>query len=89
MEKSKIILNLHHTETFNRQEQPRIFYALINKRCVVSEFSTKNYFGEAVIETSSLTSTIENLLELDRYKEQAQKGYNLFKKDSKYATELV
>ena len=89
IEKSKIILNLHHTETFNRQEQTRIFYLLINKKCVISEFSTKNYFGEAVVETSSLTSTIENLLQLDRYKEQAEKGYNLFKKDSKYATELV
>ncbi|MAH46283.1 hypothetical protein CMI37_10660 [Candidatus Pacearchaeota archaeon] len=89
IEKSKIILNLHHTDTFNRQEQTRIFYPLINKKCVISESSTKNYFGDAIVETPSLPSTIENLLELDRYKEQAEKGYNLFKKSSKYAMECA
>jgi hypothetical protein len=80
IEKSKIILNIHHTDTFNRQEQPRIFYALINKKCVLSEPSQKNYFGEAIVEAKDFTDSVHFLLENNRYKTQAQKGYEIFKK---------
>ncbi len=89
IEKSKIILNLHHTETYNRQEQTRIFYPIINKKCVISEISTKNYFGEAIVETPSIANSIENMLNNNRYKEQAEKGYYLFKKNSEQFTELA
>jgi hypothetical protein len=89
VERSKIILNIHHTETYNRQEQTRIFYLLINKKCVVSETSTQNYFGEAVVETDNLSSTIENLLRNDAWRTQAELGYSLFKKNSDYAKELI
>ena len=80
MEKSKIILNIHHTEEYNRQEQPRIFYALINKKCVLSEPSQKNYFGGAIIESENLVDSIGFLLENDRYKCQGEIGYELFKR---------
>ena len=89
IEKSKIILNIHHTETYNRQEQTRIFYLLINKKCVVSETSTKNYFGEGIVETDNLAGSIENLLNNNTYKDQAKLGYDLLKKNSNYAKELI
>lgn len=79
IEKSKIILNLHHTETYNRQEQTRIFYALINKKCVISEPSQRNYFGEAIVEASNLAAGIKGLLANDEYKKQAKRGHELFK----------
>ena len=84
IEKSKIILNIHHTDTFNRQEQPRIFYALINKKCVLSEPSQKNYFGEAIVEAKDFTDSVQFLLEDDRYMKQAQKGYEIFKNSIKH-----
>lgn len=80
IEKSKIILNLHHTETFNRQEQPRIFYALINKKCILSEPSQKNYFKKAIIETEDFSSSVKKLLKNDSYRKQGEKGYEIFKK---------
>mgnify|MGYP004029421315 CR=1 FL=1 len=80
IEKSKIILNIHHTEQFNRQEQPRIFYALINKKCVLSEPSQKNYFGGAIIESEDLVGSVEFLLKNDRYKHYGEIAYELFKR---------
>jgi hypothetical protein len=80
MERSKIILNIHHTQDYNRQEQPRIFYALINKKCVLSEPSQKNYFGGAIIESGDFVDSIGFLLKKDRYKYQGEIGYELFKR---------
>ena len=81
IEKSKIILNIHHTNQYNRQEQPRIFYSLINKKCVLSETSQHNYFGEAIVESniSNMSSTILNLIKNDTYIQQAKKGFEIFK----------
>ena len=84
MERSKIILNIHSTDTFNRQEQPRIFYALINKMCVLSEPSQKNYFEDAVIESEDFLASTQSLLKNDKYKKQAQKGYEIFKNSIKH-----
>jgi len=49
IKRSKIIINIH-TKDFARQEQPRIYYPVINGRCVLSEKSPINYFGDAIIE---------------------------------------
>ena len=84
MERSKIILNIHGTDTFNRQEQPRIFYALINKKCVLSEPSQKNYFERAIIESKDFLSSAQFLLKNDEYKEQARKGHEIFKSSIKH-----
>lgn len=80
IEKSKIILNIHHTENFNRQEQPRIFYALINKKCVLSEPSQRNYFGGAIIESENLVDSVQFLLKNNRYKHYGEIAYELFKR---------
>jgi hypothetical protein len=50
IKRSKIILNLHAFEPFHRQEQVRIFYPLINSKCVLSEKSQGNWFSNSIIE---------------------------------------
>lgn len=53
---SKVILNIHAFEPWNRQEQVRMFYPIINSKTVVSEISQKNYLKDLIIE-----SNIDNL----------------------------
>lgn len=48
--RSRIVLNLHAFEPYHRQEQVRIFYPLLNARCVLSEKSQVNYFGDSILE---------------------------------------
>lgn len=48
--RSRVVLNLHAFEPYHRQEQVRIFYPLINGRCVLSEKSQVNYFGDGILE---------------------------------------
>lgn len=51
--RSKIILNLQPHKQENgedRQSQVRMFYPLINGKCVVSEKSKRNYFGNTILE---------------------------------------
>lgn len=50
--RSKIILDLH-TNDGGRQKQSRIFYALINNKCVLSEKSNSNHFKDLIIEVDS------------------------------------
>ncbi len=47
--RSKIILNVHGSETA-KQEQVRMFYPVLNSRCVVSEKSEYNYLGNSIVE---------------------------------------
>lgn len=48
---SKIIVNLHFFEQ-NRQEQARLFYLMCNHKCIVSETSIINYYGNGIIESN-------------------------------------
>ena len=48
--RSKIILNLNPYEGDTRQQQTRIFYALNNNKCVLSQASRVNYFGDSIVE---------------------------------------
>ena len=47
--RSKIILNIHPHDC-HRQEQVRIYYPLINDKCIISETSSINYFGDLILE---------------------------------------
>lgn len=75
--RSKIILDLQDNNNFAKkpdgyiQKQSRIFYSLINNKCVVSEKSKKNYFGDLIIECDekNLGYTLDYLLENDRWKQ--------------------
>lgn len=51
IQRAKIVLNLHYFNQ-NRQEQARMFYLVSNNKCVVSEYSSINYFGDKIIECS-------------------------------------
>jgi hypothetical protein len=52
--RSKIILDLSNDGYLHQriQKQTRIFYALINNKCVISEKSDKNYFGNLITEVN-------------------------------------
>jgi hypothetical protein len=49
---SKVILNLHAAEPWNRQEQVRLFYPVINGKTVISEISQANNMPNEIIESS-------------------------------------
>ena len=72
--RSKIILDLHTTELSNDtkriQKQSRIYYALINDKCVVSQKSFRNYFDDLIIETEdeNLLKTLDNVLDNEIWK---------------------
>lgn len=61
--RSKIILDLH-TNDAGKQKQSRIFYALINNKCVISEKSNLNYFKDLIIEadTNHMIAAIDLVL---------------------------
>jgi len=66
---SKIVLNLHFYET-SIQEQVRLFYLLNNNKCVVSEKSKKNYFGDLIHEYENyndLERLLSNLLKDNKW----------------------
>jgi hypothetical protein len=79
IERAKIVLNIHTTMPFNRQEQTRIAYLLNNRKCVLSEPSQHNYYGEGIVESDNLKNSIRMLLKDEEYRKQGQKGYNIFK----------
>lgn len=63
--RSKIILNLNPYSGETRQQQTRILYPLINNKCVVSQRSPINYFGDAICEFddyTDLSGLLRNLI---------------------------
>jgi hypothetical protein len=70
--RAKILLNLHAFEGYgNRQEITRMFYAVINGKCVLSEPSEINHLEGMIVECREvgLMSTIRTLLDNDFYRE--------------------
>lgn len=78
---SKIVLNIHASGGYNRQEQERIGFLVGNKKCVISETSQLNYFGGAIKETNvkNLYYAICDMLDGDKWREFGEKGYETFK----------
>ena len=69
--RSKIILNINPYEGPTRQQQTRIFYPLINGKCVLSEASEINYFGLNINQFSNfknLGEALRNLLSNNNWK---------------------
>lgn len=62
--RSKIILNLNPYEGVTRQQQTRIFYPLINDKCVMSQRSNRNYFGNCIIEFDNHQDFGDKVIEL-------------------------
>ena len=73
--KSKIILNAHSFEE-SRQEQVRIFYPLANSKCILSEKSPINHYGDMIVEWDGYNDLIQKTIELlenDNYKKIEEK----------------
>jgi hypothetical protein len=71
--RSKIILNIHPNES-HRQEQVRLYYPLINNKCIISEQSFRNYFGDLILERAPeyFRNTIFYYLSNDLWKHEFQ-----------------
>lgn len=78
--RSKIVLNLHYYPTI-RQEQVRMFYLLINGKCVVSEYSVDNYLGDCIynINRDSLGYVCNELLNTGAWLKQTQRVERAYK----------
>lgn len=79
---SKIILNLHASEPWNRQEQVRMFYPLINGKTNISEFSQRNNMPDEIIESSpeEMPGIFIDFCRSDKWKvfgEQAKEKFKL------------
>lgn len=79
--RTKIILNIH-VEQHSRQEQVRIYYPVINNRCVLSEKSPTNHFGDAIVEMpyEKLLDGITYLLNNDKWADIAINAGESYKK---------
>jgi hypothetical protein len=79
--RSKIILNLHMSEPYNRQEQIRMFYPLINGKCIISEKSQYNYYGDMIFEydgTPALVNGIREVIDSGKWKSVVSESKSLF-----------
>lgn len=76
---SKIILNL--LSVSDVQPQSRIFYNLINGKCIVTEKCRNNLYGDLIVEAEydNLPSTLNYLIESGDWKKYASKASNGFK----------
>lgn len=50
--RSKVVLNLHYYPV-GRQEQVRMFYPVINGKCVLSEKSETNFMGKSILDVEA------------------------------------
>jgi hypothetical protein len=83
--RSKIILNIHTDEpNIAVQEQVRMFYAVENHKCVVSEFTRKNYMGKSIVQATAehIPGTCEHLLKTEKWKEVAASAKDEFIKSN-------
>lgn len=73
---SKIILNLHFYESLI-QEQVRLFYLVTNNKCVVSEKSKKNYYGDLIHEFDNYTELEKTIIGLLKDKKWYEVSKNI------------
>lgn len=72
--RSKTILSLN-AHSYDRQKQTRIIHPVINNKCVISEISCRNYFGNAIIEIDFSTDEyVEQIYQIIKY--DVWKQYN-------------
>lgn len=78
--RSKIILNLNPYEGDCCQQQTRIFYALTNNKCVLSERCKKNYFGDLITEFDGyqdLYDKAADLLDNDNWRKYSNNNFEV------------
>jgi len=78
--RAKIICNVHFGD-HHRQEQVRMFYPVINGRCVVSELSPRDYMKKSIIQIpySQMSAVIVDLLKTGNWRKQANECSEVFK----------
>lgn len=79
--RSKIILNINPQDGECRQQQTRIFYALINNKCVLSEMNKFNYYGNLIVEFNGLEDFAAKLFDLltnDKWKTYTKNDYKQY-----------
>lgn len=78
--RSKLIINIHADE-IAKQEQVRMYYPVINGRCVLSELSPTNYLGDSIIQVpyEKMVDVTIKILESDKWKSQALKCSDIYK----------
>ena len=74
--RSKIVLNINPYEGHTRQQQPRIFYALNNDKCVLSQRSDINYYGESIHQFSDANELANKIIHLLRNDNWKNKSFN-------------
>ena len=86
--RSKVILDLHTSETNKIQKQTRLFYALINGKCVVSEKSNTNNYGDLIIEVEKeqLKDRLFQVLRENKWKDHQKTVSEKFKEMSSVKT---
>lgn len=62
--RSKIILNLCPSLKQTRQQQTRIFYPLINRKCILSQKCPINYFGDSIVEFDGIQDFGDKVVKL-------------------------
>lgn len=80
---SKIIINVHAFPEYRCQEIVRMFYPLINGKCVVSEPSRNDcYAGDSVVYSSydTIIETVNGLLEHDKWIDVASEASDKFRR---------
>lgn len=81
--RSKIILNLNPYEGECRQQQCRLFYPLINNKCVLSQKNNINYYGDMIVEysdTQDMFYKIMDLLDNDKWKQYTSNNFKEYSK---------
>jgi hypothetical protein len=80
--RSKVIFNLHPFEPYHRQEQVRIFYPLMNEKCVLSEQSQLSWFGDSILECTEgeLVRGIERAM--DSWRQVGEAGAERFERET-------
>lgn len=78
--RSKIILNIH-TGEIAKQEQVRMYYPVINGRCVVSEYSPENYLGDSIVQDKyeNLANRAISLWNTGKWRDIAMNSSQIYK----------
>ena len=81
--RSKVIINIH-SENIAKQEQVRMYYPVINGRCVLSEVSSNNYMGDSIIQVpyERMVDATMKIIENGTWKTMALKSSDTYKKIS-------
>lgn len=74
--RSKVILNLKPYENANRQQQTRIYYPLINDKCVLSQKTDINYFGDCIHEFNNELDLQDRLVDIFKYQLWDKPSFN-------------